>query len=40
MVVGGKVEDRWLPLYQFDLDGNLIKKWEKSKDAYEFYGYD
>lgn len=39
-VVGGKIEDRWLPLYQFDLNGNLIKKWEKSKDAYEFYGYD
>lgn len=39
MVVGGKIKDRWLPLYQFDLDGNLVKKWEKSKDCYEFYGY-
>lgn len=40
IALGGKVEDRWLPLYQFDLNGNLIKKWEKSKEAYEFYGYD
>lgn len=40
MAIGGKIEDRWQPLYQFDLNGNLVKKWEKSKDAYEFYGYD
>lgn len=39
MVVGGKTKDRWLPLYQFDLQGNLIKIWEKSLEAYEFYGY-
>lgn len=37
MVVGGMLEDRYLPLYQFDLDGNLVKKWDNSKDAYEFY---
>lgn len=39
MVVGGKIEDRWLPLYQFDLNGKLLKKWKRSKDAYDFYGY-
>lgn len=39
MVLGGKLEDRYAPLYQFDLNGKLIKKWEKSKDAYEFYNY-
>lgn len=26
------------PLYQFDLDGNLLKKWEYAIEAYEFYG--
>jgi hypothetical protein len=25
------------PLYQFDLKGNLKKKWEFSKEAYDFY---
>lgn len=39
MVLGGKLEERYAPLYQFDLNGNLIKKWDRSKDAYEFYGY-
>lgn len=39
MVLGGRIEERYQPLYQFDLKGNLIKKWERSKDAYEFYGY-
>lgn len=39
MVLGGKLEDRYSPLYQFDLEGKLIKKWNKSKDAYDFYGY-
>lgn len=39
MVLGGEIENRYAPLYQFDLNGKLIKKWERSKDAYEFYGY-
>lgn len=26
------------PLYQFDLNGNLIKYWELGVEAYEFYG--
>ena len=39
MTVGGKLEERYWPLYQFDLDGKLIKKWNRSKDAYDFYGY-
>lgn len=39
MSLGGKIEDRFAPLYQFDLEGTLIKKWERSKDAYEFFGY-
>jgi hypothetical protein len=33
MSLGGKIEDRFAPLYQFDLEGTLIKKWERSKDA-------
>lgn len=28
------------PLYQFDLKGNLIKKWEYSKECYDYYGLD
>lgn len=37
--IGGSVEDRYKPLYQFNYDGVLVKKWESSKDAYDFYGY-
>lgn len=37
--LGGIYEERYKPLYQYDLKGNLIKKWERSMDAYEFYGY-
>lgn len=29
-----------LPLYQFDLCGNLVKFWECTLDAEDFYGYD
>lgn len=39
VVVGGICNNNGIPLYQFDLDGNLVKKWEYSKDAFEFYGY-
>lgn len=39
-IIGGKVEDRFKPLYQFDFEGNLVKTWERSADAYEFYGID
>lgn len=27
------------PLYQFDLKGKVIKKWENAEDCYDFYGY-
>ena len=37
--IGGDYEERYKPLYQFDYNGNLIKKWEVSEDCYEFYGY-
>lgn len=36
--IGGSYEERYKPLYQFDYDGNLIKKWECSGDCYDFYG--
>lgn len=39
VVVGGEMEDRFLPLYQFDYDGKLVKKWGTSEECYEFYGY-
>lgn len=26
-------------LYQFDINGHLVKKWSYAKEAYEFYGY-
>lgn len=39
VAIGGEYEERYKALYQFDLNGNLIKKWERSLDAYEFYGY-
>lgn len=35
--LGGKHGYNFKPLYQFNLKGELIKKWEYSKDAYEFY---
>lgn len=35
--LGGKCYNFYKPLYQFDLDGNLLKKWEFSKEAYDFY---
>lgn len=37
--LGGKLEDRNIPLYQFDINGNLLKKWKNSREAGEFYGY-
>ena len=39
VALGGVIEDTTLPLYQFDIEGNLVKVWERSLDAYEFYGY-
>lgn len=37
--LGGIHYYNYKSLYQFDLNGNLIKKWEYSKEAYDFYGY-
>lgn len=37
--LGGKHYNNYKTLYQFDLNGNLIKTWKYSKEAYEFYGY-
>lgn len=35
--LGGTCYKFYKPLYQFDLSGKLIKKWEFSKEAYDFY---
>lgn len=35
--LGGIHYCMYKPLYQFDLDGNLKKKWKYSKEAYDFY---
>lgn len=35
--LGGSYYNNYKPLYQFDLQGNLIKKWEYSKEAYDYY---
>lgn len=35
--LGGIHYCMYKPLYQFDLEGNLKKKWEYSKEAYDFY---
>lgn len=37
--LGGMSPTNYEPLYQFDLEGNLIKYWEHSGEAYDFYGY-
>lgn len=29
VALGGEYEERYKPLYQFDLSGNLIKKWDR-----------
>lgn len=34
---GGVCVNKGKPLYQFDAQGNLLKKWEYSKEAVEFY---
>ncbi len=39
VALGGAYEERFKPLYQYDLTGKLVKIWEKSIDASEFYGY-
>lgn len=39
VAIGGEYEKRYKPLYQFDYNGNLIKKWESAEDCYDFYGY-
>lgn len=35
--LGGSFYNMYKPLYQFDLNGNMVKKWDYSKEAYEFY---
>ena len=35
--LGGISYNNYKPLYQFNLEGTLIKKWEYSIEAYEFY---
>lgn len=37
--LGGEYYNNYKKLYQFDLEGKLIKCWEYSKEAYDFYGY-
>lgn len=39
VAIGGEYENRYKPLYQFDFQGNLVKKWESSEECYDFYGY-
>ena len=40
IAIGGNLSTNHKPLYQFDTNGNLVKTWDISLDAYEFYGYD
>lgn len=35
--LGGIYYNMYKPLFQFDLEGNLQKKWRFSKEAYDFY---
>lgn len=35
--VGGVCTNTYKPLFQFNLKGELVKKWQYSKEAYEFY---
>lgn len=35
--LGGISYNNYKPLYQFDLEGKLLKKWDYSIEAYEFY---
>lgn len=35
--LGGISYNNYKPLYQFSLDGTLVKKWDYSIEAYEFY---
>lgn len=35
--LGGISYNNYKPLYQFDLKGNLVKKWDYSIEAYKFY---
>lgn len=37
VALGGDYEKRFKPLYQFDFKGTLVKKWDSSEAAYEFY---
>lgn len=37
--LGGDSCKTYKTLYQFDVLGNLVKTWEISKEAYDFYGY-
>lgn len=36
--LGGMGGNCGKPVYQFDLNGNLIKEWKYSKEVYEFFG--
>lgn len=41
MTIGGEWKESFgRPIYQFDLKGNLLKYWELTQDASDFYGYD
>lgn len=37
--IGGIGGGNYKILYQFDLEGNLVKTWKYSIEAYDFYGY-
>lgn len=38
-ILGGYIEERNIPLYQFDINGNIVKEWKNSREAGDFYGY-
>lgn len=38
--LGGICNNNGKPVYQFDLDGNLVKEWKYIIDISDFYGYD
>ena len=37
--LGGIANNNGKPIYQFDLEGNLIKCWEYSRELYDYFGY-
>lgn len=38
-VLGGKFKEYNISLYQFDVNGKLLKEWKNSREASDFYGY-